>query len=177
MNKYSKSIVAIVILAVVLMGGYFLFLRGTPQPAPSVSQPSNRQTVTQPPASEMSVPEQPSQQPPASQGQVVKENVVVYTNSGYSPNTLTIKKGETVTFKNQSSRSMWPASAVHPTHQVYSGTSLSEHCPDKTGTAFDACKGFLPGQSWSFKFDKVGTWKYHDHLNPSATGTIVVAEI
>jgi plastocyanin len=69
---------------------------------------------------------------------------------------------------------MWPASAFHPTHTVYSGTSLSEHCPDTAGTAFDACKGFLPGQSWSFKFTKAGTWKYHDHLNPGATGTIVV---
>jgi plastocyanin len=85
-----------------------------------------------------------------------------------------IKKGETVTFKNQSSNSMWPASAMHPTHRVYSGTSLDEHCPDTTGTAFDACKGFLPGQSWSFIFNKTGTWKYHDHLNPSATGTVVV---
>jgi plastocyanin len=104
----------------------------------------------------------------------VKENVVTYTDAGYSPNALTIKKGETVTFKNQSSRSMWPASAIHPTHRVYSGTSLDEHCPDTAGTAFDACKGFLPSQSWSFTFNKTGTWKYHDHLNPGATGVVVV---
>jgi plastocyanin len=170
----NKTIVAIVIIAVVIVGGYFLIFRGAPQPTPSVSQPSNQQPITQSPASEPSVPERPSQQPPASQAPAVKEKVVTYTNSGYSPNTLTIKKGETVTFKNQSSRSMWPASAIHPTHRVYSGTSLDEHCPDTTGTAFDACKGYLPGESWSFTFNKAGTWKYHDHLNPGATGTIVV---
>jgi len=33
---------------------------------------------------------------------------------------------------------------------------------------------YLPGESWSFKFDEGGTWKYHDHLNPGATGMIVV---
>jgi len=170
----NKTIIAIVIIAVVIVGGYFLIFRGASQPTPSVSQPSNQQPITQSPASEPSVPERPSQQPPASQAPAVKEKVVTYTNSGYSPSTLTVKKGETVTFKNQSSRSMWPASAIHPTHRVYSGTSLDEHCPDTTGTAFDACKGYLPGKSWSFTFNKAGAWKYHDHLNPGAIGTIVV---
>ena len=165
----NKTIIAIVIIAVVLVGGYFLFSRGAPQQTPSVLEPSSEQPITQPPASE-----QPSQQPPASQVPAVKENVVTYTNSGYSPSTLTIKKGETVTFKNQSSRSMWTASGVHPTHRAYSNTSLDEHCPDTTGIAFDACKGFLPGQSFSFTFNQVGTWKYHNHLSPSDTGAIVV---
>jgi len=169
----NKTIITAVVVAVVILGGYFLF-KGTSQTTPSVSEQSSQQPVTQPPASEPSVPEQPSQQPSVSPAPTVKENVVVYTNSGYSPSTLMIKKGETVTFKNQSSNSMWPASAMHPTHRVYSGTSLDEHCPDTTGTAFDACKGFLPGQSWSFTFKKTGTWKYHDHLNPGNTGTIVV---
>jgi plastocyanin len=165
----NKIIVAIVAAAVILVGGYFVFFKGASQPMPSVPQTISPKPITQPPVSK-----QPSQQPPVSPRQAVKENVVTYTDAGYSPSTITIKKGETVTFVNQSSRSMWPASAVHPTHTVYSGTSLSKHCPDTTGTAFDACKGFLPGESWSFKFDKVGTWKYHDHLNPSSTGTIGV---
>jgi len=165
----NKAIIAIAIVVAILVGGYFLFFRSAFQPIPSISEPSNQQTTTQPPTTE-----QPSQQPPVSQAPAVKENVVTYTDSGYSPNTLTIKKGETVTFTNQSSRSMWPASAMHPTHTVYSGTSLDEHCPDTAGTAFDACKGYLPGESWSFTFNKTGTWKYHDHLNPSDRGTIVV---
>jgi plastocyanin len=179
----SKIIITIVVVVIVLVGGYFL-LRDVPQPTPSVSglssqtsaaqppvaEPSRKQSTTQPSASE-----ELSQPSPEAPVPAVKENVVVYTHSGgYSPRTLTVKKGETVTFKNQSSRSMWPASDVHPTHRVYSGTSLDEHCPDTTGTAFDACKRFLPGQSWSFIFNKTGTWKYHDHINPDATGMIVV---
>jgi plastocyanin len=157
----NKNIIIGIIILLILIGGYFLFFKSAPQPAPSVSQPSNQQQSSQ---------SSPIQTPAEEE----EEYVVIYNDAGYSPKTLTIKKGETVTFKNQSSRSMWPASAMHPSHRVYSGTSLEEHCPDLSGTAFDACKGYLPGESWSFKFDKVGTWKYHDHLTPSDTGTIVV---
>jgi len=160
----NKTIVTIAIIAVVLVGGYFLFFGSAPQPTPSVSEPSSQQPITQSPASDPST----QQQPPVSQAPAVKENVVTYTNSGYSPNTLTVKKSETVTFKNQSSQSMWTASGVHPTHRGYPTTG---GC---IGSTFDACQGVQPGNSWSFKFDISGTWKYHNHLNPSDTGTIVV---
>jgi len=159
----NKTIVTIVIIAVVLVSGYFLFFRGASQPTPSVSQPSSQQPITQP-----STQQQPSQQPPVAQVPVVKENVVTYTNSGYSPSVLTIKKGEMVIFKNQSSQSMWTASAVHPTHRVYPTTG---GC---LGSTFDTCTGIQSGGSWSFKFDISGTWKYHNHLNPGDTGTIDV---
>jgi plastocyanin len=173
----GKTIVAIIAIVIILVGGYFLFFRSTSQPAPSVAVPSSKQPTAQPPVSEPTTETMPSQQPlpPASQTPEAEEKyVVIYTDSGYSPTTLKIERGKTVTFKNQSTQSMWPASAVHPTHRVYSGTSLDEHCPDTAGTAFDACKGFLPGQSWSFTFNKTGTWEYHDHLNPSHTGIIIV---
>lgn len=149
----NKTIVIIAVIAVVLVGGYFLFFRGVSQPTPSV---------------EPSIQQQPSQQPPASQAPVVKENVVIYTDSGFSPNTLTIKKGDTVIFRNQSSQSMWTASAVHPTHRGYPTTG---GC---IGSTFDACSGVQPGDSWSFKFDIQGNWKYHNHLSPSDRGAIAV---
>ena len=149
----SKSIITIIIVAVVLIGGYFLF-RGAYQPKPSVTQPSNQQTA-----------------PQSSMGQmpVAEKNVVTYADTDYLPATLQVKKGETVTFKNQSPQSMWTASAVHPTHRGYPTTG---GC---LGSTFDACKGVQSGDSWSFKFDIVGTWKYHNHLSPSNTGTIYVS--
>jgi len=149
----NKTVVTIAIIAVVLVGGYFLFFGGAPQQTPSVLEPSSQQPITE---------------PPASQAPAVKENVVTYTDNGYSPSTLKVKNGETVIFKNQSSRAMWTASAVHPTHRNYPTTG---GC---LGSTFDACSGIQPGGSWSFKFDIAGTWKYHNHLSPSDTGTIVV---
>jgi len=101
-------------------------------------------------------------------------NIVVFTDAGFSPAELRVKAGDTVTFENRSSVGFWPASAIHPTHEVYAGTSLSEHCPDGGADSFDACGAFAAGSSWSFTFTKSGTWKYHDHLNASRTGTIVV---
>jgi|SRR3989344_2499481 len=102
--------------------------------------------------------------------------LVSYTNDGYTPATVNIKKGETVRFVNNSDRDTWPASARHPDHVVYDGTSRTEHCPNTDGTAFDACRGLTPGESWEFTFDKVGEWAYHDHLIAQYFGKVIVTE-
>lgn len=160
----NKVIIVVVALAVIGLGGYFLLKdRGATVLAPVLISPS--------PTSPSPTVLAPIIQKTPSSGQ----NIITYTDTGgYSPPLLTIKKGETVIFKNQSSRTMWPASAAHPNHTVYNGTSLGQHCPDSSGSAFDACRQFSPGQTWSFKFDKTGTWRYHDHLNPGSIGTVVV---
>jgi len=100
--------------------------------------------------------------------------VVVYADSGYSPSKIFVKIGDTVTWKNESSSGMWTASGLHPSHVIYSGTSLEEHCPDIQNTSFDECKSGQPGTSWSFKFDKKGVWRYHNHIQPSDFGTVIV---
>ena len=93
---------------------------------------------------------------------------VTYTDTGFSPSVLRVKVGDAVVFTNASSGTMWPASASHPTHKVYPTTG---GC---LGSTFDACRGFEPGTSWTFRFDFAGTWGYHNHLHPSSTGTIIV---
>ena len=102
------------------------------------------------------------------------QNTIFYTDNGFSPSPLTVKLGETVFFVNESSNPFWPASAMHPTHIVYSGTSLEEHCPDVANESFDACSPIAAGSSWSFTFNKIGSWNYHDHLNASHFGKVIV---
>ncbi|OGC86183.1 hypothetical protein A3D70_00465 [Candidatus Adlerbacteria bacterium RIFCSPHIGHO2_02_FULL_54_18] len=102
-----------------------------------------------------------------------KTVTVNYSDAGFSPATITIKRGDTVTFTNSSSGSMWVASAPHPAHTAYAGTALSEHCPAGSALAFDQCQ---TGASYSFKFDKAGTWKYHNHSNAGSFGEVIVAE-
>ncbi len=97
-------------------------------------------------------------------------SVVTYTDAGFSPKTITIAEGDTVTFVNNSSRNMWVASNIHPTHNEYP----EESDGDCLGSSFDACAGVSSGESWSFTFDRVGEWGYHNHLNPSRTGTVIV---
>ena len=91
---------------------------------------------------------------------VATENIVTYSDSGFTPASISVKVGDTVTFKNTSSKNMWVASAPHPTHSAY---------PE-----FDAKKSSATGESYMFTFTKAGTWKYHNHLTPTAFGTIVV---
>jgi len=86
---------------------------------------------------------------------------IVMKNKSYTPKNLRIKVGERVTFTNSdTSEAYWPASNIHPTHEIYS--------------EFDPQKPVSAGASWSFVFDKKGEWKYHDHLFPEIVGTIVV---
>lgn len=102
----------------------------------------------------------------ASSGPTTK--MVGITSAGYSPSTLTIKAGDTVVFQNNDADIHWPASAVHPTHTAYpeSGGCI--------GSKFDACAGLAQSETFSFTFNQKGTWLYHDHLNPSLTGSITV---
>lgn len=99
---------------------------------------------------------------------------VRYTDQEFSPETITIARGETVTWVNQSSKNMWVASAAHPTHMVYDGTSLKDHCVAGAEAPFDACRAFSPDEPYTFTFDKVGTWKYHDHIDASKRGSVIV---
>lgn len=94
--------------------------------------------------------------------------IIEITGSGFSPSTMAVDAGNTVTFINKDSKPHWPASAFHPSHTVYpeSGGCI--------GSKFDACKGLSQGEEWAFTFNQRGTWKYHDHLNPGLAGTVVV---
>lgn len=86
--------------------------------------------------------------------------IVTYGAGGFSPATITIKKGQEVVFKNESGKQMWVASDDHPSHLIY---------PE-----FDTKKGLVNGSSYEFTFDKLGTWHYHDHLTSSRTGIVIV---
>lgn len=89
-----------------------------------------------------------------------EKTVVNMTENGFSPSVINIKQGETVVFKNIGVQDHWPASAIHPTHQVY---------PE-----FDPKQPIASQKSWSFTFTKKGSWRFHDHLSPTFTGTVNV---
>lgn len=150
-KKYIVGLVVVVLAAV----GYLVFAgkRSTDLP-PQNSQASEQASLQQ------------------DSGMAAGQKVV-FTDGGFSPSTITIKKGESVTWVNQSSGGMWVASNIHPSHAEYSGTALREHCPDTAGTAFDECG---TGSSYTFTFEKAGTWQYHNHVDAQKTGTIIVTE-
>lgn len=91
---------------------------------------------------------------------VAAQATVTYDGSVFAPAVLTVASGTTVTFRNMSSKSVWVASNPHPIHTGYPG--------------FDAGRSYDPGESYSFTFSRVGTWGYHNHLDPAQGGKIIV---
>lgn len=85
---------------------------------------------------------------------------VQYSDAGFEPSSLTFSVGDTVTFANNSEKSLWVASDPHPSHTDY--------------PAFDQKKEVGKGKSYSFTFTEKGTWKYHNHRAPQDGGTIIV---
>lgn len=98
----------------------------------------------------------------ATETPLVATTIVTYLDSGFAPVKITVKKGTAVTFTNLSAGNMWVAADVHPTHQLLPG--------------FDQLKDGAKGATYEYVFAKVGTWTYHNHMNPSHLGTIVVTE-
>ena len=86
--------------------------------------------------------------------------LIAYTQDGYNPKRLNISLGQKVHFVNQSEVPLWPASNIHPTHEIY---------PE-----FDAKQVINPQEVWVFKFDELGFWRYHNHLKPEHGALIVV---
>ncbi|MEK6824273.1 MAG: hypothetical protein AABY02_00300, partial [Nanoarchaeota archaeon] len=62
----------------------------------------------------------------------------------------------------------------HPSHKNYPGSDIAKCGTSEASTIFDACKGLAQGESYSFTFNEVGSWNYHDHLNPNLRGTVIV---
>ncbi len=146
----KKVIFIVLALIIILVGGFFFF-----------SQDKNNGTVGT---------------DGASSGEINggKMYNVEITANGYSPKELEINKGDKVTWINKNSEEHWPASAVHPTHSAYPGSGAEKCGTSEQSRIFDACGGLAPGENWSFVFNEIGSWKYHDHLNLENTGKIIV---
>lgn len=153
----NKIIIGIIVLVLIAGGAYYFLMQDDTTIDDLTPPTSGFQDTTE----------------SASTTDTVYDALIAYTDSGYSPSTVTIKKGDTVRFVNNStSQETWPASAVHPTHSVYPGKTAA----DCLGSAFDACRGLKSGEFWEFTFNEVGTWRFHDHVHASKTGSVIVTE-
>lgn len=128
-------------------GQYFQTIPlGTLAPEPSLFVPS----------------QEPTTSPTSATGKMTTTATatIAMNEAGFSPATVTVAPGTTVTFVNNGQAAHWPASDVHPTHQLLPG--------------FDAKQGVATGDTYAYTFTQTGTWRCHDHLMPQLTCTIVV---
>src|SRR3989344_4608585 len=89
----SKKLIWVIVLVLVALG-IFLLLRKEEVLAPNEELPA-------------ALPQEET-----TNTEVVNENLITYSDTGFAPSTLTVKVGDTVTWKNEGEKSMWPASAT-----------------------------------------------------------------
>lgn len=91
---------------------------------------------------------------------------IIYDKNGFSPNMVEITKGTTIKFVNKwTDMPMWVASDPHPEHISY----------PEMDTSAEFRTEVPPGnESYSFTFERAGTWGYHNHSAPEHTATVVV---
>ena len=78
---------------------------------------------------------------------------VTINNYTFTPGTVTVHPGDTVTWNNQDS-------------VPHTATSLD-------GVSFDSA-AIVPGAKWSFTFKAPGTYKYHCAIHPDMQGEVDV---
>ena len=86
---------------------------------------------------------------------------IVFTNNGFEPNSITVKKGTVVTIKNESDNDVEFSSDNHPSHLTNREMNTDT---------------LAAGTSTTYTANTVGTFGFHDHIDDSKTGTVVVTE-
>jgi plastocyanin len=153
MNK--GVIIGIVVVVLVVAGGVFALTKKSDDKTDTSTTPTTANNSTE---SQSTTPSDNATSN-ASDSDQNSSTTITYSDSGFSPATLTVKAGTTVTVKNDSSSSLQFSSDPHPVHTDNPELNMGV---------------LAPGKSDTFTVTKTGTWGYHNHLNPSDTGTIVV---
>lgn len=150
MNKMVVMTIALVVLAL-LSGAYVLSVAKSDNPKTDSADTNTKSTTstTPPTATDTG----------AAGEEVPSAATITYSNSGFSPSSMTVKTGSKVTVKNDSSRSLDFASDPHPQH--------TKNPELNAGT-------ISPGESATFTVNKTGSYGVHNHLNPSHTGNLIV---
>ncbi len=154
----NKVFIGLVVLAAGVLAGWYFLKGNAPAPAPEKTTEESTPSGSNLGAPESAIDAGNSME----KGGEVARVVVTLTSNGFSPNPVTVAAGTIVTFVNESNSAMWVASAPHPTHSLLPG--------------FDQLTSVARGGTYEYTFSKVGTWKYHNHVNAGVTGSVIVTQ-
>lgn len=136
----------VILVSAFLLSACSLYPSGTQD---SAVPPTSTQPVISP---EVSGTLSPSTEP-------LSSTTVSISESGFEPASVTINAGETIIWNNADTATHTVNSDPHPIHTTYPPLNLGP---------------ISPGTSKSLSFPTPGTYTYHDHLNPSLKGTVIV---
>lgn len=138
--------VAIIVVAVLVIGAGVYFMMQQNNPTPKESTNTSTSSSSTAPTS------------PAVDTQEVAATIT-YSGSGFLPEKVTVKSGQSIAIRNDSSTEVQFDSDPHPIHTTNKELNVEI---------------VAPGEVKTFTVTKTGTFGYHNHLNPSQEGTIVV---
>jgi plastocyanin len=114
----------------------------------------NQRNRTQAPQSDGSIQNENNSSSTGENSGVTNASSVSIANMAFSPATITVKKGTAVTWTNND----------NTTHNVTAGNN-----------GFSS-GSLAPGKTFSFTFDKAGSFSYTCTIHPSMKGTVVVTD-
>jgi len=145
----NKNVLIALVVVILVIGGVVLVKKNSNQ------APANT-NVNTPSTAPSAMKQSPSGEPEVSSQ---KEDTVSLTSNGFEPQTITVKAGDKVVWTNKSGEVATVNSNPHPAHTDYPPLNLGS---------------FQDGGKLELVFGKKGTYKYHNHLNASEQGVVVV---
>lgn len=170
----NKIIIALFIVVIGVLAGYYLL--GNKKPVGTTFQLPGigvqNQTIPTPTSESLyQYTEQTPVVSPTTGSAVTKGGIVEitpslsprsvtvnYTDTGFSPASITLKVNTSVTFVNKSTRTMWIESSKGVLSELNQGKSVGNN-----GT-------------YIYTFSKVGTWKYINRMASTDTGIVIVTQ-
>jgi plastocyanin len=154
--KKANLAILIIILLLLVGGGVFALTRNKAS-APAVTT-TETTTESRDDATTDDERNTTDQQPAAKTDQNT-ETTITYSSRGFSPSSITVKAGSTIKIVNSSNEQVEFNSDSHPTHTDNSELNVG---------------AIEPGGSATITVNDIGTWGYHNHLDESEAGTIIV---
>lgn len=145
----KNTLIVLIVIIILAAGAYFLFLRGGQNKTSTTSTPIGTPST--------------SSATPADEETSSSANTITFDGNSFSPSSVTVKSGDTLTWINNSSVDLEIGVNPHPIHTGNREISGGEFVLK-----------IAPGESKSVTVTKVGTFGYHNHLNSSQGGSIAV---
>lgn len=142
----------VLVLIAILVGSYFMWIKGPGLDQTTVNNPDSSSTNDTTTSASVDNTKLPRDQ---------YGNVIVrYTSTGFVPTSLTLSKGDGVTFRNDSDTSL-QISPADPVNEPYA--------------TFDQEKASLgAGGTYSYTFTTIGSYTYFNQNMKTDTGKITV---
>ena len=139
-----STLLTIIVIAILIVGG-----------AAALTHKSNKATNTTQPTSSSTQNKSNTSSTSSNSNQTAATGNIDIKNMMFTPSQISVAKGGTVTWTNNDSTA----------HTV---------TDDLSNVGGPASGNIQPGSTYSYTFDKAGSYQYHCSIHPSMRGTIVV---